>query len=61
MLCHRGRADNAMGGRRRLGMRRSEKKDDGKVVRNDEELRGVRCEGACRGMRVRPAGCVMNH
>ena len=61
MLCHRGRADNAIEGRRRLEMRRSEKKDDGKGVRNDEELRGVRCESACRGMRVRPAGCVMNH
>lgn len=61
MLCHRGRADNAIEGRRRLEMRRSEKKDDGKGVRNDEELRGVGCESACRGMRVRPAGCVMNH
>ena len=42
-------------------MRRSEKKDDGKGVRNDEELRGVGCESACRRMRVRLAGCVMNH
>lgn len=50
-----------MEGRPRLEMRRSAKKDDGKGVRNDEELRGVRCESACRGMRVRPAGCVMNH